>query len=386
MINSDSITKRQNEKILPPGWRWVKLGEVCEIIAGQSPPSTTYRSSPEGLPFFQGKADFGRLYPIARMWCIEPAKTAQPGDILISVRAPVGPTNVANVRCCIGRGLSAIRCRQEVDRTFVLNALRRYDSELIKKSSGSTFDAISRSDLENLIIPLPSLPEQKRIAAILTDQMEAVEKARAAVQTQLEASKALQFSYIRASLTTGKTSRLRLGDCLIETKAGVGSYWRQLRLFGATRDGLAPAKEPVGKAPERYKLLSKGTVFYNPMRIMIGSIALVDDDSIDGMTSPDYVVCKTQDGILHYRWFYHWLKSPYGEQYIRSLARGAVRERMLFTRLASGMIDVPQWPLQVAAAENIRKTKSLVSALTNQLSKMNALPAALLRRAFKGEW
>jgi type I restriction enzyme S subunit len=78
------------------------LGEVAEIIAGQSPPSASYNSKHEGLPFFQGKVDFNEVYPSVRIWCTEPNKVAIPNDILISVRAPVGPTNICNVKSCIG--------------------------------------------------------------------------------------------------------------------------------------------------------------------------------------------------------------------------------------------------------------------------------------------
>lgn len=184
-------------KKLPLGWRWVKLGEVCTIIAGQSPPGTTYRNSPDGLPFFQGKADFGLLHPVARVWCVEPIKIARLGDILISVRAPVGPTNIADVECCIGRGLAAIRCDRETDRDFILNALRRFENELARKGSGSTFHAISRTELVNLEIPLPPLAEQKRIATILNKQMEVVEEARIATQAQLNEINTLPVALLR---------------------------------------------------------------------------------------------------------------------------------------------------------------------------------------------
>jgi len=102
----------------PKGWKWVKLGKVCKVIMGQSPPSKTYNMERKGLPFFQGKADFGELYPTPRVWCSSPQKIAQPGDILISVRVPVGPTNLANVTCCIwtrlGSSLSYSRNRTEM--------------------------------------------------------------------------------------------------------------------------------------------------------------------------------------------------------------------------------------------------------------------------------
>ena len=88
----------------------VNLNDVCEVIAGQSPPSSTYNQDGNGVPFFQGKADFGELNPTVRYWCSEPKRLAKPNDILFSLRAPVGPTNVNNIEACIGRGLAAIRC------------------------------------------------------------------------------------------------------------------------------------------------------------------------------------------------------------------------------------------------------------------------------------
>ena len=185
------------EDKLPDGWRWVKLGDVCEIIAGQSPPGSTYRSTPEGLPFFQGKADFGKNKPVVRVWCVEPKKIAQPGDILISVRAPVGPTNIADTECCIGRGLAAIRSGKYSDRNFILNAIRYFESDLVNKGSGSTFNAINRGDLESFEIPLPPLTEQKRIAAILKEQMAAVDKARQAAEQELKTINALPAALLR---------------------------------------------------------------------------------------------------------------------------------------------------------------------------------------------
>jgi type I restriction enzyme, S subunit len=134
---------------------------------GQSPPSSSYNTAKDGLPFFQGKADFGDLHPNVRVFCNQPLRIAEAGDILISVRAPVGPTNVARERSCIGRGLAAIRPRDEVDATYLLYFLRYYESRLAHLGQGSTFDAISRDDLEEIVAPLPPLSEQRRIAGQL---------------------------------------------------------------------------------------------------------------------------------------------------------------------------------------------------------------------------
>ena len=144
------------------------LSKIAQVIMGQSPPSLTYNTTGEGLPFFQGKADFGEMYPAPRVYCSEPNRIAEPGDILITVRAPVGPTNINRERSCIGRGLAAIRVGNNLDRDYLLYFLRFYEPELAKTGTGSTFSAISRDDLETVKIPLPPLPEQQRIASLLT--------------------------------------------------------------------------------------------------------------------------------------------------------------------------------------------------------------------------
>ena len=176
--------------------------------------------------------------------------------------------------------------------------------------------------------------------------------------------------------------RLRLSDCLEEISSGVGSAWSRYRLVGATRSGLAPAKAGVGKNPERYKLVEPGTIFYNPMRILLGSIALLDEGESPGITSPDYVVFRTRPGTLHPRWFYYWLRSEDGAAFIRTLARGAVRERMLFRRLTVADIDVPAYTSQLHFARAIEFVERTRAAAEAQLEAAKALPAAHLRSVF----
>ena len=162
------MNKAGRKKTKPEGWRWMRLGDISDIISGQSPTSDTYRKKPEGLPFYQGKTDFGLRSPTARVWCVAPKKIAMPGDILISVRAPVGPTNVADVECCIGRGLAIIRCKKNVDAHFVLSFLKFAEEKISQIGTGSVFNSINRNDLLNLQILLPPLAEQKAIAEMLS--------------------------------------------------------------------------------------------------------------------------------------------------------------------------------------------------------------------------
>jgi len=174
---------------LPPNWRWARLEEVCEVNMGQSPPSKTYNQNEVGLPFFQGKSDFGELYPSPRVWCSAPKKIAIEGDILISVRAPVGPTNLTNIKCCIGRGLAALRVRSELDRYWLLFYLRSIENLLASAGTGSTFNAITKKELVTIPVLLPPLEEQRRIITCLEETQEKIKlikDSQAQFETELQ--------------------------------------------------------------------------------------------------------------------------------------------------------------------------------------------------------
>lgn len=240
---------------------------------------------------------------------------------------------------------------------------------------------------EVLSVPLelPSVPQQRRIATHIREQFSAAENVRRAVEAQLAAVSALPAALTRGDANDTKTSKRHLGDVLEEITAGVGDAWRDQPVLGATRAGLAPAKEGVGKQPHRYKPVTPGTVFYNPMRILLGSIALVDDGDTSGITSPDYVVIRGREGVLHPVWFYYWFRSPAGAEFIKTLTRGAVRERLLFNRLAPGLIPVPTWDRQLATVEQVRAAERARSSFAARLKVLEKLPATLLREVFGGE-
>ncbi|MFH1472721.1 MAG: restriction endonuclease subunit S, partial [Nanoarchaeota archaeon] len=152
---------------LPDNWKIVKLGDVSEIIMGQSPPSNTYNCENNGLPFYQGKTEFRTRYPKGKICCSSPKKTAKKQDILMSVRAPVGSVNIANMDCCIGRGLCAIRCGDKLDFMYVYHFLKTNEKIISSMGVGSTFTAINKKTIEELKIPIPSIPIQRRIISIL---------------------------------------------------------------------------------------------------------------------------------------------------------------------------------------------------------------------------
>jgi type I restriction enzyme S subunit len=156
---------------IPVEWNLGKLGDtsIVKLVMGQSPPSSTYNKEGEGLPFLQGKAEFGEIYPKPILHCSEPMKIAEKNDLLLSIRAPVGDVNLATNKYCIGRGLAAIRAKNEkLDHIFLFNYIRMSSARFEMLSTGSTFKAIRKGEIEKFIIPLPGINEQKKIAQILT--------------------------------------------------------------------------------------------------------------------------------------------------------------------------------------------------------------------------
>lgn len=155
---------------------------MASVDLGQSPPSSTYNGTGEGLPFFQGKVAFQRLHPIPRIWCTDARKFAEPGDILISVRAPVGDVNVATEHCGIGRGLAAIRPGPDSDPWFLYFALLYSKPALEFMATGSTFASVNKNTLNGLDIPFFDRLTQAAIGRFLHSLVYRIEQEDEAVR------------------------------------------------------------------------------------------------------------------------------------------------------------------------------------------------------------
>jgi type I restriction enzyme M protein len=158
----------------------IPLGEVAEVVAGQSPPGESYNETGAGIPFYQGKTEFGEMFIGApTTWTTDPQRFAEAGDILISVRAPVGPVNLATQRMCIGRGLAAIKPAEGRLMSSYAFYFLRSQEEHIKGDAGAVFASINRGDIEKLQIPLPPLEVQKEIVGEIEGYQKVVNGARA---------------------------------------------------------------------------------------------------------------------------------------------------------------------------------------------------------------
>jgi type I restriction enzyme S subunit len=182
---------------LPVGWELTALGKVCEVIAGQSPESKFYNTNEEGLAFYQGKKDFSDKYiGQPTKWTTKITKEAIKNDILMSVRAPVGPVNFSIQKCCIGRGLAAIRASEKIDKEYLYNFLVKFENE-IEGNEGAVFNSINKSQIGAIPIPLPPLSQQKQIVAILDKAFAVIDTAKANAEQNLQNAKELFESYLQ---------------------------------------------------------------------------------------------------------------------------------------------------------------------------------------------
>ncbi len=164
-------------------WDFIELGKIADVISGQSPRGEFYNDKGLGIPFYQGKTEFTNKYlGEPKTWTTETTRLATKDDILMSVRAPVGPVNISTQEICIGRGLAAIRVNKNlVLNDYIFYILKDYEKS-IKGNTGSTFSSINKKDIEEIKIPLPPLEIQQEIVEELDGYQKIIDGARMVVE------------------------------------------------------------------------------------------------------------------------------------------------------------------------------------------------------------
>ncbi|EOG7734131.1 TPA: restriction endonuclease subunit S [Vibrio cholerae] len=247
-------------KRLPVGWTDATLKEIAQIFMGQSPASSLINSDKKGLPFFQGKTEFTDIYPLVNKYCEEPSRIAEKDDILLSVRAPVGPVNIAKVRSGFGRGLSAIRSYTGVDYKFLFYQLRSIERHIESLGTGSTFSGINKDKVESLLINIAPQKEQKRIVykleELFSELDEGVKELKAAQTKLSQYRQSLLKSAVEGSLT--QQWRAENSDKVQETGEQLlarilkqrREQWQQQKLAEFAEKGKTPPKNWQDKYPE----------------------------------------------------------------------------------------------------------------------------------------
>jgi type I restriction enzyme S subunit len=392
---------KQQERRLPEGWRWVKLGDVCEVVMGQSPPGTSYNSNGLGEPLLNGPTEFGLVHPNPVQWTTEPTRFAEKNDILFCVRASIGRKNIADRRYCIGRGLAAIRGKNNSTETnFLYILLDHVTHKLLAETAGSTFPNLPGVKLNNFLIPLPPIAEQKRLVAILNDRFAAIETARKATEAQLEAAKALPVAYLREVFNSPEAQgweKKRLGDISTISTGTTPSTKRPdyyqgdmpfIKTAEVVNNRITSSSIYVSQqAIEDYglKIYPVGTILmamYGQGKTR-GQVSILDIPATT--TQNAAAIVPTEEVLSEYIWY--WLRGRY--EHLRQLGFQGDLSHLSLGVVKDLEIPFPSLDIQkylvLELDDKFFTSKKLQHSLQAQLEAINALPPALLRQAFNGE-
>ena len=371
----------------------VPLPEVTTIVMGQSPPGSTYNERGEGLPFFQGKAEFGTVSPSPKKWCTEPMRLAETGDILLSVRAPVGPTNLAVERCCIGRGLAAIRAdAARLDPTYLRFFLRYSEPRLANMGQGSTFAAIGRAEIASLRIPLPLLHEQRRIVDLLS-RAEGILRLRREAQAKAQAIiPALFLDLFGDPATNPKGWPVSpIADlCAVQTgstpRREERSYYDGGRIPWVKTGEVCGVH--IGEAEEHIteRAIRETNCKVFPVDTILvamygqgqtrGRAGLL---KIPSATNQACAAILPSDKIVSL-YLYELLKTQY--ERLRAMGRGGNQANLNLGMIKSFLVPCPPLDMQAVFVSQVAAMESICSQQTTALHKAQATFDALLARSF----
>lgn len=210
---------------IPEEWFLTRMKFAAKINMGQSPSSDDCNSASVGTPFLQGNAEFGKLNPYAKQYCPFPKKLANIGDLLFSVRAPVGALNMADKIYGIGRGLCSISNSKYLHKNFLWWVLPSYKYQFDAIATGSTFEAVSAEQVENLYFSLPKIQHQNQIAAFLDHETAKIDTLIDKQQQLIELLKEKRQAVISHTVTKGLDPDVPMKDSGVDWLGEVPEHW-----------------------------------------------------------------------------------------------------------------------------------------------------------------
>jgi type I restriction enzyme S subunit len=389
-------------------WKNVALGDVCKVIAGQSPESINYNKEGRGLAFYQGKKDFGDVYVNPpTVWTTEITKEAIKNDILMSVRAPVGPVNIATEHICIGRGLAAIRATERINQAYLFYYLLKIEKELVG-NAGAVFNSINKTQIENLLVPLPSIPTQQKIVAKLDTIFAEIDTATAASEANAKNAEALFQSYLTEVFERGGEGWIvkKLKD--ITEKIGSGatprggnesykasgiSLIRSMNVYdeGFYYPKLAFIDEAQAKELDNVKVENED-VLLNITGASVARCCVVPEDILPARVNQHVSILRAKKNIIIPKLIHYILISPVHKNKLLSVGEdgGATRQALTKAQLLEYEINFPSsLSSQLKLVEKISNFYSYTFLIKNnydeKIRNFPSLKQSILQQAFSGE-
>jgi type I restriction enzyme S subunit len=397
------------EKSLRQG---VRLKYLAHIEMGQSPPSTQYSDSQvDGLPFLQGTADFCSISPSPKVYCGAPTKKAKAGDILFSVRAPVGELNKADQDYGIGRGLCAIRPQSSWSGSFAWWALHEARYQLNFVSTGSTYEAVATEDVGNLFVEFTDPKVQRAIADYLDRETVRIDALIAAKERLLELLAEKRQALITRAVTRGLDPDVPMRDSGVSWLGEIPAHWEvdRARWLFRERDqrsetgeeelltvshitGVTPRSEKdvnmfEAETKEGYKICHSGDLVINTMWAWMGAMGV---SPLYGIVSPGYNVYEPK-GQLDPAYVDALVRLPIFAQEVTRYSKGVWSSRLRLYPEGFFEVYFPVPPLEEqlaivdAIAAETKKIDSLSTATEQTISFLTERRAALIAAAVTGQ-
>ena len=379
----------------------ITLADVAHVIMGQSPDGTTYNKAKIGTPLLNGPAEFGSINPIAVQWTTEPTKIALPGDILFCVRGnTLGRQNIADQEYVIGRGLAAIRARQDkADTDYIGLWLQHKADELLAAGNGSTFPSVSGDFLEAQPFPEVTAEEQRQIASRLKAQLAEVETARQAAQAQLRDATLLRQRLLRQAFEALADGPHKvLGEWATTTSGSTPSrgdkrYWSPAEIPWVKTGEVAFA--PITRTEEaisKQALAECSLTLLPPQTVLV---AMIGQGKTRGQSAILEIAATTNQNCFAIQpndtweasFLFHWLMASYYDLRELSGGRGGSQSALNGALLNALKIPAPtiddQRRIVARLKQQLADADALRTALEQQLRDLDALPQRILALAFE---
>ena len=410
---------------LPHGWIKAKLPQVADINMGQSPAGTSVNTDGRGVAFFQGKAEFGPLYPVVRKYCDEPKKMAEKNDILLSVRAPVGPTNLADRDTAIGRGLAAIR-PLEGDYKYLLYYFRAIEPWMSEQGTGTTFKAISGAFLKELDVLVAPKEEQTRIAQKLDQLLAQVDALKARVDAIPNIIKRFRQSVLAAAVSGKLTEEWRGSKSQRKVNLGnetihIAEEWSDCSLSSLISEvrglcyGVVQPGESVSEGVDLIRVtdINDGVIDLSNLRKIspeidlqykrsrvekgdvlvtivgaIGRVALVDKPIDANIARAVARIPPNMSKILP-EYLHIWMSSPQMQWWLVHSSKEVARKTLNLKELKEAVVGVPSVEEQMEIVSKVesflakaKEVEEKVSLADGAISKFSQ---SILAKAFQGK-
>lgn len=374
-----------------------RLDSVCEITMGQAPSGDTYNNSGEGLPLIAGAGDFGDFYPKPKKYTTDAWKKCSPGDIVLGIRATIGEKVWSDAEYCLGRGVAGLRPKNGLDSAFLWHWLSHNAPMLAAKGKGATFKQVNREDIGSLEVPLPTIEEQRRIAAILDTADELRAKRKKALTLLNSMAQSIFVDMFGDPIANSKQWPAgTLADFLFEMQYGPRFYneayssdgIRIVRITDLDNSGNldfdAMPKMSIDEEAYGQFILRAGDVIFARTGATVGKVALISASDPPCIAGAYFIRMRFREEVLP-EYALAVLQSKSVQALVAKQSRQAAQQNFSGPGLRRLPMPLPPHHLQVRYKERVEAIKKEIEIHRQSMSGLNAMFESLQHHAFRGD-